>query len=68
MKKYKIQEGTARLAAAEEISVGAALAAVISELNGIFTSEKKRRAELKAFLTGKRCCRMLYSGMTLARV
>lgn len=39
--------------------MGAALAAVISELDGISTAEKKQRAALKVFLTGKRCCRML---------
>lgn len=43
------------------MSVGAALAAVISELGDIFTSEKKQRAALKAFLAGKRCCHALWN-------
>lgn len=43
--------------------MGAALAAVISELDGISTAEKKQRTALKAFLTGKRCCRMLKGPM-----
>lgn len=44
---------TASLAAVEEISVDAVVAAVLSELNGNFHFKEEQRVPLKAFLVGK---------------
>lgn len=38
---------------AEEIRVDAALVAISSELNGLFTLQGEQRTVLKAFLSGK---------------
>lgn len=48
--KKEIKEATACLAAATEISVAAAVVALLSELDGIFALKGGQRTSLKAFL------------------
>lgn len=45
-----IEEATASLAPAEDVSVDVAVAAVLSELDDIFTFNEEQRSALKAFL------------------
>lgn len=50
------------MATAIEISVDAAMMAVFSELDGIFTLEKNIKAALTAFLGGQHCFNLLLIG------
>lgn len=58
-----MQEATANLAAVQENRVDAAVLAVVSEQDGLFTIKEEQRTALKAFLRGP-----LYYQLALARV
>lgn len=64
--KVEIQEVTASLAAAKEISAEAAVAALSLEEEDIFTLNEEHTAAQKAFLGEKRCFR--FTRLALTRV
>lgn len=57
--KHTVSEN---LAAAEETGVDAAVGAVLSELNGSFTSKEEQNMALKAFLSGQHVSTSLLTG------